>query len=305
MSDILTFLDAPPVPETYNVLLYGQPKSGKSTAAATAPGPILWVNAEGPGALGFARKTAHARGTQILEVAIDKRAKNATSILTQVYQHVASGADPVPRTVVVDTLAKVREALIAELVVKGAKNTLQQFGEVADKLGGFINALRDLPVNLVLLAHADLRESEEDGRIVVPLIGGKLTETVPGEVDVVAFTSPLSDENGTRYYGQLVERKGRIAGDRSGGLAGEHGIRELDLSEWLEAYRAALTPDEADLPWTDEPDKIAPDLDPTEAEWAAAKAKAKAKADVEGGAKEVNPDGPGGQFDLDAARAEA
>jgi hypothetical protein len=63
MSDVstsLTFVDPPAAPETFNVLLYGPPKSGKSTAAATAPGPILWVSAEGPGALAYARKIARA-----------------------------------------------------------------------------------------------------------------------------------------------------------------------------------------------------------------------------------------------------
>ncbi|MEJ7783386.1 MAG: AAA family ATPase [Solirubrobacteraceae bacterium] len=270
MSDIpgLIFVSAPKSPETFNVCLYGPPKSGKSTAAATAPGPILWVNAEGSGALGHARKTATSRGTQILEVAVDKRSKNASRVLTDVYQHIVADTDPVIRTVVVDTMAKVREALIAELVQKGAKNSLQQFGEVADKLGGFVNALRDLPVNLVLLAHDDVQNSDEDGRIVVPLIGGKLTNTIPGEVDVVAFTAALSTDDGMRYFGQLVQGKGRIAGDRSDALAGEKGIRELDLSDWLSVYSAALTPSTADLPWgeAEPPDDVdLPTLDVEEA----------------------------------------
>ncbi len=269
-SDVPTglhFVSAPATPQTYNVLLYGNPKSGKSTAAATAPGPILWLNAEGPGALGYARKTAKQRGTDILEVSIDKRRRDSTRVLDEVYRHVTSGQDPAVATVVVDTLAKLRDALIAELVVKGAKNTLQQFGEVADKLGGFIVALRDLPVNVVLIAHADMRDSDEDGRVVVPLIGGKLTDTVPGEVDVVAFCAPLTtDDDGTRYFGQLVEGRGRIAGDRSGALAGPQGIRELDLTERLTAYRTALSAGEVDLPWSEDPDMAGLDVDAPEAQ---------------------------------------
>jgi hypothetical protein len=105
------------------VLLWGQPKSGKSTAAATAPGPILWVNAEGPGALGYARKTAKERGTEILEVVVDKkRQRNAA--------RARGGLPPRPRrrrpaaqTVVVDTLAKVRDALIEQLVDPGSRRT--------------------------------------------------------------------------------------------------------------------------------------------------------------------------------------
>jgi hypothetical protein len=183
-SDIptgLQFVQAPPAPTTFNVLLWGQPKSGKSTAAATAPGPILWINAEGLGALGYARKTAKERGTEVLEVMVDKRQRNAAQVLEEVYRHVRSGEEPQPATVVVDTLGKLRDALI------------EQF---------------------------------------------------------VAYCSPLRTDDGVRYFGQLVEGKGRTGlGDRSGSLAADRGIRELDLSEWLATYTAALTPDNSDVPF--------------------------------------------------------
>lgn len=262
-SDVsnLIFANTTAAPETFNVLLWSPPKSGKSTAAATAPGRIMWLNAEGPGALGFARKTAAERETTIHEVVIDKKLRNTTSVLDEVYRHVRDGREPHVQTVVLDTLAKIRDALIAEIVVTGSKNTLKQFGEVADKLGGFITALRDLPVNMVLLAHADIRDSDEDGRIVQPLIGGKLTATIPGEVDVVAYCSPLKTDDGVRYVGQLVEGKGRTGlGDRSGTLAGDTGFRDLDLSEWLEAYRAGLTPVDVELPFEDGPTEL-PELE--------------------------------------------
>lgn len=257
MSDLPTPLvfATPPSAEhkTFNVLLYGKPKSGKSTGAATAPGPILWINAEGANALDYARKVAAQRGTTIHEVRIDPAAKTCAATLDNVYRHVTSGADPQVQTVVVDTVAKVREALIEQYVVQGSKNSLQQFGQVAKKLDGFIKTMRDLPINLVLLAHVDVKESEGEGRIVDPLIGGKLTETVPGEVDVVAFTAtiPPTDDQPRRYVGLLVDNKGRTAGDRSGGLAGDQGFRDLDLAEWLDTYRAALAVDDSDLPFTD------------------------------------------------------
>jgi hypothetical protein len=274
----LTFVNAPAAPETFNVLLWAPAKQGKSAGAATAPGPIMWVNAEGGGALGFARKVAADRGTQILEVEVSVSDRNAGQILDQVYRHVHKGVEPRPRTVVVDTVGKLRDALVEQFVDKGSAKSLKQYGVVSDKLGGFIRAMRDLPVNLILLAHADFSEDAEDGRVVRPLIGGKLTETIPGEVDVVAYVSPLKTDDGIEYFAQLVDGKGRTGlGDRSGGLADERGIRRLDLSEWLEAYRAALTPAaDADVPFVEK------------------------EADLD-----ADPDAPGGQFDLDEARAEA
>jgi hypothetical protein len=205
-------------PETFNVLLYGPPKTGKSTTAATAPGPNLWVNAEGPGALAYARKIATQRGNEILEVRITRGRptrgrSSATSSSTS-----ATGSNR-SATVTVDTIAKVREALIRQIVVPGAKNSIQQFGEVARILREFVQTMRDLPVNLVLIAHQNVEDAEGE-RIVRPLIGGALTEEIPGEVDVIAYTHSFKDDDSgeRRYVGQLVEAKGRIAGDRSGGL---------------------------------------------------------------------------------------
>lgn len=262
MSDVvspLLFAAAPPAPDTVNLLAYGPPGSGKTTFAATAPGPVLVVNAEGPGALSYARKTAAERGTEIHEVRLDPLVPVRNTLL-QVVQHLRSGADPVPRTVVVDTLGKVRDMLVDQIVEKGTRNSLPQYGQVADILGKFVGVLRDLPVNVVLIAHEDVADGDQGDRIVRPLIGGQLTEKIPGEVDVVAYCGAVRDDSaGTvRYVGQLVEGRGRRAKDRSGGLGTS---RDLDLSEWLEAYRAALTPDDTDLPFAlteagDEPETL-------------------------------------------------
>jgi hypothetical protein len=259
MTDVpagLLFETAPDTPDTFNVLLYGPPKSGKSTAAATAPSPILWVSAEGPGALAYARKIAGQRSHQILEVRIGRQT-DARQVLRDTIAHVKHGLDPKPKTVVVDTLAKVRESLIRQIVVPGAKNSIQQFGEVARILREFIQSMRDLPVNLVLIAHQDISDADGE-RIVRALIGGALTEEIPGEVDVIAYTHSFKDEESgeRRYVGQLVEAKGRIAGDRSGGLGS---VRDLDLSEWLGAYRAALAPAD-DVPFTETEDELVESL---------------------------------------------
>jgi hypothetical protein len=245
----LIFETPPEFPETVNFLLYGPPKTGKSSTAATAPGPNLWVNAEGPGALAYARKIAAQRGNEILEVRITRQS-DARQVLRDVIKHVRDRVEPVPATVTVDTIAKVREALIRQIVVPGAKNSIQQFGEVARILREFVQTMRDLPVNLVLIAHQNVEDAEGE-RIVRPLIGGALTEEIPGEVDVIAYTHSFKDDDTgeRRYVGQLVEAKGRIAGDRSGGLGA---VRDLDLAEWLSAYQQALAPT-ADLPWGDGP----------------------------------------------------
>lgn len=245
----LVFADEPAVPETFNALLYGPPGSGKSTAAATLAvrGPILWVNAEGAGALAYPRRVARGR---LHEVRVTEATQDVKGVIEQVRQHVRSGAEPRPRTVVIDTLAKVREALVRQLVVQHSKNSLQQYGQVADVLGRLVRELRDAPVNLVLLAHEEVQEVNDE-HVVQPLIGGQLTRTVPGEMDVVAYVSVLAEtgDDGrptgdVRRVAQFVDGRGRRAKDRSGALG--RWREGLDLDEWLTVYQRSFG---GDLPW--------------------------------------------------------
>lgn len=243
MSELgLTFVPAPAAPESFNACIYGPSGSGKSTAAATAPGPILWVNLEGPGALAHARKTAAARGTEIHEVRLG-HTDDPRVTLRQVVQHLQSGAEPRCRTLVVDTIGKVRDQLAA--AIGGNHPQLQHWGQVAREIDDFIRAARDLPQNLVLIAHEEIKDGDGDVRITRPMIGGASTEKVIAEMDVVGYAGRLESEDGVRYVAQLVQRNGRRAKDRSDGLGT---VRDLDLTEWLGAFRAALTPDESDVP---------------------------------------------------------
>jgi hypothetical protein len=241
MSDLgLSIVQPAQVPDTFNVLLYGPPKAGKSTAAATAPGPTLWLNLEGPGALGYARKVAAERGHEIHEVRPDRQDR-LRDTLAAIAQHVSSGDHPVVKTVVIDTIGKVRDHLARN--IGGDQPKIQHWGEVAKIIEGFVQTMRDRPVNLVLLAHEAIKDSDDGDRIVEPMIGGATTAKVCGEVDVIAYCGRVDDEQGVRYVGVLAERKGRRAGDRSGGLGTS---RELDLTEWLGTYREALRPVAAD-----------------------------------------------------------
>jgi hypothetical protein len=249
----LMFKAEPEPPRNFNVLLYGPMGSGKSTGAATAPAPILWVNAQGDGAMRFPRLKAAELGSLILEVEVPNPKPNHPADIAQVLRDVLAywkrGTEPRPATIVLDTVGDVRERLAKQFVNPRSKDTRSQWGEVAKVLKEFTLELRDEPVNLVMLAHESVEDSDDD-RIVRPAIGGALTEAIPNEMDVVGYCGAVIDAETRerRYEAVFVETKGRRAKDRSNGL-GVH--RVIDLTEWLAAFREALTPDDSDLPFVE------------------------------------------------------
>ena len=115
----------------------------------------------------------------------------------------------------------------------------------AKAMRDLVRTLRDLPLNVVLIAHESFMEDGE-ALVVQPEIGGKTTAEVMAEVDIVGYTGIVEDEGERIFMARLVDGNGRRAKDRSGAL-GTH--RQLDLSEWLDTFKEALKTDLSDIPW--------------------------------------------------------
>lgn len=232
----LAFVDPKEHPLNLNCVLYGAPGSGKTTGALSAPGPILYVNAEGQNAAMFARRF-HV-GTEIREVTV-----TSGETLNEALLYLRDGNDVV--TVVVDSLGAIYQVVL-DAYTGGDRPKIQQYGDTNIAIERFCRALRDLPINVVLIAHEYAVKDEASGEFerlpytgtTNPALGAKLM----AQVDVVGYTGRIEaeDEDGEpRYVAQLFPAGGRRGKDRTG-LLGE--FPELDLSSWVETYTRAIQP---------------------------------------------------------------
>ena len=107
-SDIpgLTFVDPDAVDTRWRIGLYGAPGAGKTVAATSAPGPVLAVNADRPGAYRYARRR-HA-GKQIHEVRFQ-----SWQTMREVFEYVRDHQADVG-TVVLDPVNAIYDQLVRE-----------------------------------------------------------------------------------------------------------------------------------------------------------------------------------------------
>lgn len=250
-----------------SVILHGPEKIGKSTAAASAPGPILWLNADAPSALRYARR-AHP-DTDIREVRIAPRVNpdapaTATATLREAVLYLQEGNGI--QTVVLDPLGRIYD-LILDDIAGGGRPSLPNHQDAQSYIERMVLALLELPVHVVLVAHDHPYQmgTTEDGsevRELLPFCGSAsnpaLAKKLMRPVDVIAYCGVKVDdaEDGTErrtFVAQLFQGGGRRAGDRLGVLGDS---RPLDLSEWIAANDAALsTNDDDSTPETGEEDK--------------------------------------------------
>jgi hypothetical protein len=231
----LQFVDQPAEPKL-NILLYSGPGTGKTTGALSAPGPILYLNAEGPNAAMFARQL-HPVG-HVREVTV-----TGADTLREATLHLRAGHDFA--TVVVDSLGAVFQTVLEDMT-HGGKPTLPQYGDTTTILERFCRELRDLPVNVVLVAHEIPVKDEETGILErLPFTGTsnpQLGVKLIAQMDIAGYcgrSAPAEDGGKPRYLAQLFNGGGRRGKDRTAVLGDS---RPLDLSEWIDTYNRAISP---------------------------------------------------------------
>ncbi len=222
------------------ILLYGAEGVGKSTAAASAPGPVVYINVDRPGGIQFARR--HRPDQEIRELRADGRKK-----LEDAYLYLRDGGDGA-RSVVVDSLGRLYDVILADIAKDDRHPTLPERGDTNTWIERYVLALLELPVNVVLVAHDNpvkVGGNDEDGTAtheLFPFTGtnnATLAKKLMRALDVVGYcgrVEPQGDDEEVRFVAQLFtggNRRGKDSTDVIGPVA------DLDLAAWVERNRAA------------------------------------------------------------------
>jgi hypothetical protein len=229
-----------PSGDTYvNVLLYGAPKTGKTVGAATAPGPILYLNADRPNATRFAH--AHS-GQEIREV----KAEGLQTLIDVVGELMEKG--DAYNSVVVDPVGELYRVIIEGISGRAVRPKIQEYGDTGVHLERFCRALCELPFNVVFVLHETAVKDEDTGGFErLPYTGTNnpaLAAKLMSMVDIIGYTGVVAGNDGEppKYLAQLVNGGGRKGGDRFGALGA---AREINISEWVDlAHKAIQAPSE-------------------------------------------------------------
>jgi DNA-binding CsgD family transcriptional regulator len=243
----LIFVDPTEVQTTYRIALAGEPGDGKTIAAATAPGPLLVLNADRPSAWEVARR--RNPGKDIRETRYVDH-----SSLDEVFRYLnplGDGGDI--RTLVIDPWSNIYDQLCAAAPKKLDTRDGEMkpdYEMVNAKLLGFLTALRRFDVHLVIVTHLKENEGKKgDGKTYARFGGMGLIRKAMAEMDVIALVQRTTPEDGEPVWFAQVQPTDVWAGKDGTDALGPR--RVADLSRWIELARAAnvVPAVDADLPW--------------------------------------------------------
>lgn len=215
------------------LLVHGMPKSGKSTLAASAPGPRLFLDIEQgakfldikPVMWDPATETPpEADGTWDTAIV---SVRDYDAVLRS-YQWLQSGQHPF-KSVIIDSLSEL-QAKVLENVAGRQQVQTQQWGEILRHMAGMMRDLRDLtahPTNPLECVVMTCMSRDLDGRMT-PYLQGQAAVIAPyitdltGYLAIEEFQHPDPSQppyKARRMY--IVATQHAMAGERVGGRLGE------------------------------------------------------------------------------------
>ena len=178
-----------------NTVLYGEAGTGKTTIAASYPGPVLFIDCSEKGT----DSIRDMKGVDVIRAETWEEVDHA-------YWYLLKGKHKY-KTVVVDTLSQGQDLAIAMHLREkgkvaetgsmsnwGGDMKRGDWGAVSTILKTFVIAMRDLPINVVFIAHDRVfgGEEEDDESVIAPSVGPRLmpsvATTLNGAVSIIGNT---------------------------------------------------------------------------------------------------------------------
>lgn len=203
-------------------LIHGPSKAGKTTLTATAPGPLLLLDAEGNSRFLKTRKIdwnpiepppKHNNDWDTCIVMI-----RDYNNLSYVYQWLVTGHHPF-RSIGLDSISEIQQRCVDSIAGDSAMK-LQQWGELSRKVSTLVRQYRDLlvhPTNPVdAVVFTAMTKQDQEGRWY-PFVQGQLATSLPYYVDVIGYLKAQIGDDGA--FSNFLLTKPHLqyeAGDRTG-----------------------------------------------------------------------------------------
>lgn len=208
-----------------SMLIYGDPKSGKTWFAASASeleelSPVLLIDVEG-GASAIARDWKN----------VDVIAVDSHEQLEAVLDGLVNTSHKY-KTVILDTLgvAMDRAEKFFEAKPENRGNRFGKWGDLKDWVTQTARKLHAAPFLAIMIAHAQDEKDEQTGAVkIVPMLSGSSKNTLPAIPDIIGYMAGETVDEGTRRVLHLESSDRLVSGNRFGlpGLLPEPSMKKI------------------------------------------------------------------------------
>ena len=187
-----------PQDQYIKALIYGPPKSGKTTFAGTAKNAVF-ASAEG-GLLSIAHKRPEFKDIKSI------------ADLTELYNFLKKGEHKY-NTVVIDSITEINEIIKSDIEKKTGRTVKDEdWDELGKRIRKVLRNFRDLPMHVVFIAQERYFTNKEKIEKIAPSLNGKSAADIAYFMDVVGY--PQLESDGRRWMQTEYNRK-YFTGSRS------------------------------------------------------------------------------------------
>lgn len=195
-----------------SMLIYGDPKNGKTWLAASAAevaafSPVLLIDVEG-GATAIARDW---RDVDVIQVDTHEQLESVLDgLLSQEHKY---------KTVIVDTLGVAMDR--AEKVFgekpENKNNRFGKWGDLKEWANQMVRKMHHAEFLSIFIAHAQDEKDDATGAVkTVPMLAGSTRNTLPAIPDIIAYMTSEKTEDATKRALYLQGSDRLVSGNRFG-----------------------------------------------------------------------------------------